>query len=136
ARAVARRLRPMQLRVAGENALLLEFGQRMDEAIAAQVAAAVPAIEHCLGADLDDLIPSYASVLILFDALATDHLSVARRVRRAVAAHSAQRGAPGNLVVLPVYYAPEAGADLDALAARAQLSIDDVIALHSGAEYR
>ena len=38
--------------------------------------------------------------------------------------------------MLPVYYHPEAGEDLEALAERAGMSIDDVIALHSGGEYR
>ena len=44
--------------------------------------------------------------------------------------------AAGALVTLPVYYAAESGADLEALAARAGLSPDEVIALHSGREYR
>jgi KipI family sensor histidine kinase inhibitor len=39
-------------------------------------------------------------------------------------------------VVLPVYYAPESGADLEALARRAGLSTDGVIDLHTSTEYR
>ena len=39
-------------------------------------------------------------------------------------------------VVLPVYYAPEAGIDLESLAERAGLPISKVIDLHAGAEYR
>ena len=49
-------------------------------------------------------------------------------------------GAAGDLdgseIVLPVYYHPEAGEDLEALADRAGISIDDVINLHCGCEYR
>jgi KipI family sensor histidine kinase inhibitor len=42
----------------------------------------------------------------------------------------------GRSVVLPVYYAPESGEDLERLAANAGLSIEDVIAIHSGGNYR
>ena len=38
--------------------------------------------------------------------------------------------------MLPVYYAPEAGIDLESLAERAGLPISEVIDLHAGAEYR
>jgi KipI family sensor histidine kinase inhibitor len=39
-------------------------------------------------------------------------------------------------VVLPVYYAPEVGIDLESLAERAGLSVSKVIDLHASSEYR
>ena len=39
-------------------------------------------------------------------------------------------------MVLPVYYAPESGEDLESLAASTGLSTDEVIAIHSEEEYR
>ena len=47
-----------------------------------------------------------------------------------------QACAAPRCVVLPVYYAAEAGADLESLAARAGLSVQEVIDLHTGTEYR
>ena len=41
----------------------------------------------------------------------------------------------GHTVTLPVHYSHETGADLQALAARAKLSVEDVIKLHSATEY-
>lgn len=121
---------------------MLYLGDVTSAETSARVQAAVAAIESVLGNDLVDLVPSYASVLILYDPLRTDHLSVARRVRGAL--HNlydlhdlhAQAAQPGRTVVLPVYYAAEAGADLESLAARAGLSVQEVIDLHTGAEYR
>jgi KipI family sensor histidine kinase inhibitor len=42
----------------------------------------------------------------------------------------------GRAVTLPVYYSAETGADLEALAARAGISIEEVISIHSSTEYR
>ena len=112
---------------------MLYLGQTASPAVSARVQAATVAVESALGNDLVDLVPSYASLLIVYDALATDHLSVAHRVRAAIADAPAVDADSGRRVTLPAYYHPEAGADLQALAARAGLTIDQVIAIHAGA---
>lgn len=125
----------MDLRVVGEDALMLYLGDAADSCTPARVQAAVAAIEEALGADLIDLVPSYASVLILYNPLCTGYMDVMRRVRNALDTLPPQIPAAGRTVVLPVYYAREAGADLESLARRANLSIDEIISLHSGTEY-
>ena len=124
----------MRLQPVGEDALLLQLGDSANAATSTRVQAAVLAIESVLG---DDLVPSYASVLILYDPLRTDHLRVARRVRGALhhLADPHAQAAP-RCVVLPVYYAAEVGADLESLSARAGLSVQEVIDLHTGTDYR
>lgn len=126
----------MELHPAGENALILYLGHETSPEVAARVHAACTAIESALGQDLIDLVPSYASVLVIYNPLQTDHLSVGHRLRIALAELSAAPGSEGNTVSLPVYYHTEVGADLEALAERSSLSVEDVIALHSSTEYR
>ena len=126
----------MILHSAGENALIAYLGEETSPLVSAQVQAAALAVEGALGSDLVDLVPSYASLLIIYDPLRTDHLSVAHRVREAVANSVGTGASEGRTVVLPVYYHPEVGEDLPALAERAGLSTDEVVALHSGGEYR
>jgi KipI family sensor histidine kinase inhibitor len=89
-----------------------------------------------MGEDLIDLVPSYASVLILYNPLRTNHLSVARRVRDVLSNVSTPAVLERGTVVLPVYYAPEVGIDLESLAKRAGLPVSKVIDLHAGAQYR
>lgn len=126
----------MELHSAGENALILYLGNETSPTVAAMVQSACTAIESALGQDLVDLVPSYASVLVIYDPLHTDHLSVGHRLRAALSDLSAAPEAEGHTVILPVYYHADVGADLEALAERASLSVNDVIALHSSAEYR
>jgi KipI family sensor histidine kinase inhibitor len=126
----------VKLHTVGEDALMLYLGNSADEQTLARVQAAVAAIEHALGSELVDLVPSYASVLILYNPLLCERQHVARRVRAALDALQVQPAVTARTVVLPVYYAADAGADLESLAARAGISTDEVIALHTARAYR
>ena len=126
----------MELHSAGEDAMMLYLGEETSPETAARVQAATAAVEQALGTDLVDLVPSYASLLIIYDPWRTDHLDVAHRVREALTTLHSTAASSGGSVVLPVYYDSEVGADLASLAQRSGLSIEEVIALHSGTEYR
>lgn len=126
----------MELHSAGEDAIIVYLGRETSPEVAAHVQAAATAVARALDTDLVDLVPSYASLLIIYDPLQTDHLSVTHRVRAALESLQAAAMDAGRTVVLPVYYAPESGADLETLASNAGLSVEEVIALHSGSEYR
>jgi KipI family sensor histidine kinase inhibitor len=127
---------PVKLHTAGENALILYLGDETSPAVSARVQAAAQAIQQALGDHLIDLVPSYASVLIIYDPFVTDHLAVSKTVHRIIDQLRPAQQDEGNTIVLPVYYSPESGEDLEALAQQAGLSTDDVIALHSACEYR
>jgi KipI family sensor histidine kinase inhibitor len=127
---------PVKLHTAGENALILYLGDETSPAVSARVQGAAQAIQQALGDHLIDLVPSYASVLIIYDPFVTDHLAVSKTVHRIIDQLRPAQQDEGNTIVLPVYYSPESGEDLEALAQQAGLSTDDVIALHSACEYR
>ena len=112
----------MELHSAGENAMMLYLGDETSPAVSARVQAAAVAIEAALAGDLVDLVPSYASLLIVYDPLCTDHLSVSHRVRQAMHNLTDGPASEGHTVTLPVYYAPEAGEDLEQLAELARPS--------------
>ncbi|MEZ5572643.1 MAG: 5-oxoprolinase subunit PxpB [Halioglobus sp.] len=126
----------MRLRTVGEDALLLTVGDTASAENLSCVQAAVVVIEQLLGDELLDLVPSYASVLILLQPLQTNRMDIIRRLHRALDTLEVQPAGSGRTVVLPVYYHSEVGADLPSLAERAGLSTDQVIELHASTEYR
>ncbi|MCL6417501.1 5-oxoprolinase subunit PxpB [Aestuariirhabdus sp. Z084] len=126
----------MRIEVAGENALMLYFGEQASATIAAQVQQAEIRLRAQLGTVLIDLIPSYASLLVIYDPLQTDHFAVKAAMRTLLEGVDAKAAEEGRLVTLPVYYAEESGPDLTLLANNAGLSVDEVIALHQQQEYR
>ncbi len=115
---------------------MIYFGDAIDAQTSIRVQAATNAIEHAMREDIIDLVPSYASVLVLYNPLHSDYIKIASRLRNVLAHAPTPSGQEHRTVVLPVYYGTEAGIDLESLAERADLSINKVIDLHTDAEYK
>ncbi|WP_461480934.1 5-oxoprolinase subunit PxpB, partial [Porticoccus sp.] len=121
---------------AGENALMIYFAEQLSPQVADRVHRAVALLEQALGDLLIDLIPSYASLLVLFDLYRIDMASLSRQITAVLEDMPDSAELSGKRVELPVYYSLESGPDLEAIARRANLSVDEVVALHQAQEYR
>lgn len=125
-----------QLAIAGENALIIYFQQQMSAEISDQVQWATEQIRIALTGDLIDLLPSYASVLIVFNPLTTNHFIVSAKIKRYLTQPFSGQSRSGKRIELPVYYSEESGPDLALIAKTKQISISQVIQLHQAVLYR
>jgi KipI family sensor histidine kinase inhibitor len=125
-----------RIEVAGEAALIVYLSDTPSPGLTVRLQALADALRSSLGSALEDLVPSYASLLVLFDPFAMDHKTVKNYLYRCLDALADAAPAPGRLVEIPVYYAPEAGADLEALGERTGLGWEGVAELHAAIEYR
>lgn len=125
----------LQIQIAGESAVIVYLGERSSPAVAARVQALGQKLRQTLGERLVDLVPSYASLLVLFDPLRSDHFHISRCIRDQAADLDTGEVTPGRLVEIPVYYHPESGEDLEQLGDSRGLSWQDVVHMHSGPEY-
>ena len=125
---------------AGDSALLIEFGDSIDYVINARVYALQRAIEASdINDAVDEFVPSYRSLLVEYDVTKFLHDEMRGRVGELVE-HTA---APTTSIVdsdqdahqIPVAYGGELGPDLETVAKHAGLSVDEVISIHSGADY-
>jgi len=90
-----------------------------------------------LGDALLELVPSYTSVLLIFDVLKTDHQQIAAQLRDASAMlFRPATIATGNIIELPCYYSLETGPDLVEVAAMHQLRVAELVRLHSNQPYQ
>ncbi|MEH6550162.1 MAG: 5-oxoprolinase subunit PxpB [Pseudomonadales bacterium] len=124
------------IQTAGENALIVYFGEKTDPLTSAQVQQGAEQVRLALGDLLIDLVPSYASLLVIYNPLATDHLEVQKLLRTALADLAEGEVVEGKIVRLPVYYSLESGPDLESLARNAGLTPEQVIDIHQQQEYR
>ncbi|MCE5232564.1 MAG: 5-oxoprolinase subunit PxpB [Mizugakiibacter sp.] len=133
------------LEAMGESGLLLRFGERIDAALNARVHAAARVLRDAALPGLEDLVPTYASLLLRFDAAAAADAArmreVERRVRAALAAAGAAAqpiagDAPARVVEIPVCYGGDCGPDLEAVAAHAGIDASTLIARHAAGDYR
>ena len=126
----------MRILPAGENALIVYLGESASPETAAQVQACCLAVREALGSKLVDLVPSYASVLVIYDPLQTDYLQARSTLLKLESSLQSDQVSAGQLVTLPVYYSGESGPDLADLSARAGLTPEEVIEIHQATEYR
>ena len=125
-----------QLSNAGENALMLYFEQRIDPAISAQVQQACELIRAELSEHLLDILPSYASILVVFDPFSTDLYRVRRQLQNCLQQLRSGNDSTGRQIELPVYYSEESGPDLALIASTKNISIAEVIRRHQAVSYR
>lgn len=127
----------MKIAVAGENALIIYFSDHLSPEVSDQVQRAVQVLEQALGDLLVDLVPSYASLLLIYDLYKTDYSRLCSQIP-ALLAEAKGRASEGRakLVELPVYYSEESGPDLRVMASQTGLSISDIVDLHQAREYR
>lgn len=125
-----------RIAMAGENALMLYFSDQMSAAVSLRVLQATHALQQELADVLLDITPSYASLLLCYNPLLTDHYAVRQRIRKTLAVETQAHKHSSKRVELPVYYSEESGPDLARVAKLHQLSISEVIALHQQQSYR
>jgi KipI family sensor histidine kinase inhibitor len=123
----------------GEGGLVVELGEGIDGAVNARVHALARAVRSALGGRIAEVVPSYRSLLVLFDPLGVARGELEREVARLAGeggAGAADDGARSRLVELPVLYGGAHGPDLAEVAAHAGLAPDEVVRRHAAPEYR
>ena len=126
----------MKIEIAGQNAFIVYFAEQTSATVSAQIQAAVSSILATMQDSIIDLVPSYASLLVIFDIDRSDHFVVRQKLRAALSDLDSVDAAAGELVTLPVYYSIESGPDLEIIAEGANISVDEVIEIHQQQEYR
>jgi inhibitor of KinA len=123
------------VRAVGEAAVLIEFGDRIDEAINARVVALDRALAAAPPHGLVETIPAYCSILLEYDPLMTTQAElVAAALALADSASAAVTA--GREHVVPVSFDPLDSPDLDQVAAQTGLHWEDAIAAFLAARYR
>lgn len=129
-----------ELRPHGDAAILVTFGDSIDQAINRRVHAAAAAIRMARsgGAPWATPIPSYASLLVGYDARWVDYENAAAALDALLAASPEPADEPESqaLIEIPVRYGGDDGPDLDAVAERTGLTPAQVVDLHSSVVYR
>ena len=126
----------INIEIAGQNAFIVYFAEQTSAAVSAQIQAAVDNILGSMADSIVDLVPSYASLLVIFDLDRSDPYAIRQGLRLALADLDGTDAAAGDLVTLPVYYSLESGPDLEVIAERGNISVEDVIDIHQQQEYR
>jgi inhibitor of KinA len=123
------------VRPVGDSALLIDFGDRVDEAINARVIALDRALAVSPPRGLVETVPAYCSLLIEFDPLVTSQADVATAAL-ALARIAVAEAATGHEHVVPISFADADAPDLACVAELTGLSSEAAISAFLAARYR
>ena len=126
----------MHAEVAAFDAVVLRFGEAIDPALSDRILALYRALTSARVPGFIEVIPAYTTLYIQFDPRRYTHETVATLVQRYEAKIDQEPTPTPRTLTLPVYYGTEVGWDLERVAATHDLSIEEVIALHSQKTYR
>jgi KipI family sensor histidine kinase inhibitor len=122
---------------AGDSAIVIELGSKIDLAVNSQIFNLARSIEAEELPAIVELVPTYRSLLVSYDPLVSQYEEMF--VLLSELAANSQMGlretTEPTIIELPVVYGGEDGRDLDAVAEHAGLSTQEVIDIHSGIDY-
>lgn len=133
-----------RLLACGESAVSVELGDRIDPAVNDRVYALVDMIERSGIPGIIEAAPTYRSVLVEYDVARTGFDEVTTALKGILdrcllgvgGSEPGQVRRTATLYSLPVVYGGEDGPDLEDVAVHAGMSVQDVISIHSNADYR
>ena len=123
--------------ITGVDTVTLHFGERIDIQRVERIHRAAEALRTKLAGRLIDTVPSYTTLLLRYDLVHDDLSSLMAAVADTLAdlPDAVPESADSEIIEIPVLYHPRVGPDLSAIAARAGLSEEQVIELHSQQTY-
>ncbi|MFN7984531.1 MAG: 5-oxoprolinase subunit PxpB [Vicinamibacterales bacterium] len=120
---------------AGDSTLVVEFEERIALDVNARVLALARHVAQLRLAGVRDVVPTYRSVAVAFDPLATDVSALEDALQLAARKSSTLAASATATISIPVCYDAEFAPDLDRVAAHSGLDRDTVIALHTSGSY-
>lgn len=121
----------------GDTALLVEFGESISLEANRKVVALNEAILKTELPEVEELVPTYRSMLVRYNPLKTTYEQLVFRVREIEKRlNGSTREVKGRIVTVPVVYGGEYGPDINYVALSHGLTEDKVVRLHSGRDYR
>jgi len=132
----------MKLEPLGDSAVVATLGSGIDEATMAAVLDFSEAVLTANRRGISDVVPAYATVTVFYDpaqfaeGAADPYDGVCKFIESCVGRPSrAPFRWQAKLAEIPVYYGGDFAPDMPHVAEHCKMSVDDVISIHSSAEY-
>jgi len=122
-------------RLAGDSGLLVEFGEGIDPKVNAKVRAVAKTLEKNRPNGVKEMIPTYRSLLFIYDPGVTNPDMLCKLIERVDNTLDEIEIDPWKVVEIPVCYSKKYGPDMENVQKAHELTIEEVICLHSKPEY-
>ena len=121
--------------IAGDRALVVEFGDKIEEQVNSKIRSLTVAIEQEGIIGINETIPTYRSLMVIYDPMIME-LGELISVLKSIILKMHELELPGAKVIeIPTLYGGEYGPDIEFVAKHNKISIDEVIKIHTDREY-
>ena len=120
---------------AGDEGILIEFGNEINVEIHRRVYAMARAVEEAEFQGIEEVIPSYRSLLVAYNPVVISFKGLAQHLRKIERGLSYGEAPKHRRVEIPTFYGGEFGPDLDFVASHNGLTPEEVIRIHSSQDY-
>lgn len=125
----------MNLAPLGDRAILITLGASIDDATHRRVRAFCARVEKSAIPGVIEMVPAFASVALHYDPLRLEYDELAKAVAPLLKGLDSVLLPQAREVEIPVWYGGAAGPDLDQLARMHDLTVDDVVSIHTASDY-
>jgi len=124
-----------RIRISGDRAVLVEYGDAIDPAVNEKVRAMAALLKQGLPEGVEAVIPAYRNLLLIYDPLVTSPEKLLSLLQGLEARLHEIGIPPPRIVEIPVLYGGEFGPDIEVVARHSGVTVEQVIAIHSGTDY-
>ena len=125
----------IRILLTGDTSLSVEFGDEIDEAINRDIRAYKIALEKAAVPGIVETVPTYRSLMVHYDPSVIRYGELREKLEKLLDEMAAVTIPSAPVLEIPVLYGGEMGPDLPFVAKHAGLSEEEVIRIHSSAEY-
>ncbi|MEW6529812.1 MAG: 5-oxoprolinase subunit PxpB [Thermodesulfobacteriota bacterium] len=124
------------IRLIGDRGVLVEYGNTISQEINRKVRTVAVALNLEMPEGIVEVIPTYRSLLIIYDPLIISLKHVEKELESIEDRLDGLDIPLPRTVEIPVLYGGEYGPDIEFVAHTHNLTVDDVVRIHSGAIYQ
>ncbi len=121
--------------ISGDRAVIIEFGNSISPEINAKVHNMVKIIEKSNIIGIIDIIPTYRSIEIIYDPMVVDYEVFVNSLKKIEESLDEEDLEQTRIVEIPTVYGGEYGPDIEFVAKHNNLSVEEVIKIHSSLDY-
>lgn len=125
-----------RFRIAGDRGLLVEYGDAIDPAINRKVRSMAIAMSKETPEGIVEFIPTYRSLIIIYDPSVTNPSQLQEALLSLEGRLADIEIEPPETVEIPVCYGEEFGPDIEFVARSHDLTVQEVIRIHSELTYQ
>lgn len=124
-----------KIRLAGDSAVTVELGSEISPAINSQIRAFTIALNESNLPGIVEVVPTYCSLMVQYDPGVIGYNALVKKLKSLLGQLDHIQIPPSDVLEIPVLYGGEAGPDLEFVAQHNNKTPEEVIKIHTSAEY-